>query len=59
MVKRLLICRVKESRFCCLTGEKRVCFGVCRIAVSSSPDDKGVVKVCPVYVERFDEVVNG
>jgi hypothetical protein len=59
MAKRLLIYRVKKSRFCLWTGKEQVCFGVCRIAVSSSSDAKGVVDICPVYEERFDEVVNG
>lgn len=59
MAKRLLIYRVKKSRFCLWTWEKQVCFGVCRIVVSSSSDDRGVVEICPVHEEGFDELVNG
>jgi hypothetical protein len=57
--KALLVYRVKKRRFCCWARKKEICFGVCRIVVTSGSDEKGHVEMCPVFEERFDKIVNG
>jgi hypothetical protein len=57
MVKSVVTVGVKARRWCPVKADEVDCDGLCKVVFAG--DGVSPVYCCPVYVEKFDEVVNG